>query len=128
MDKKSDERPKGYRDTHDPNLAYKGETFDCVVIDGSNLLAGGSELDTVTLAGVEATITAQSATQVNVSAGSSVAKSGDVVITANTGGNPLVVSFLSPEEYVKKGSQHRCFYSIQAVNKNQWNRSELYSM
>lgn len=41
MDKKSDERPKGYRDTHDPNLAYKGETFDCVVIDGSNCIVDG---------------------------------------------------------------------------------------
>ena len=41
MNIKKDERPKGYRDTYDPNLTYKGETFDCVVIDGSNCIVSG---------------------------------------------------------------------------------------
>ena len=67
-----------------------------VVIVGQYLLAGGNKLKSVTLAGVAAEITFQDQGKVTVVAAQSAAKTGDVTLTADTGG---VVTRLFGWEY-----------------------------
>jgi hypothetical protein len=63
----------------------KGQATTVVVIKGSNMLGGGSSI-TVTLAGVAVTkINSKSNTEISVIAKTGDAKTGDVVITADTG-------------------------------------------
>jgi hypothetical protein len=63
-----------------------GQHTTSVTITGTALRGAGSEVATVTLAGVEASITTESDTEVVVAAGeSAAAEPGDVVLTADTG-------------------------------------------
>ena len=63
----------------------KGQATTVVVIKGSNLLGGGNTV-AVTLAGFTVTkVNSKSGTEISVVAKTGTAKTGDVVITANTG-------------------------------------------
>ena len=63
----------------------QGQLGTRVTIDGSGMRGGGSSMASVTLAGVAAAITGQNDTRIVVTAASSSARSGHVVVTANTG-------------------------------------------
>jgi len=62
-----------------------GQEGTRVTISGSRLLGDGSVAESVTLAGISATITGATATQINVTAAASAARSGDVVVVSDTG-------------------------------------------
>jgi hypothetical protein len=62
-----------------------GQLGTVVTIDGARLFGGGDNLRRVTLAGERAPIVGQSNTLVTVTAPTATAKTGNVVLTANTG-------------------------------------------
>ncbi|EGD83315.1 hypothetical protein PTSG_03923 [Salpingoeca rosetta] len=62
-----------------------GQDGTRVVIEGERLLGDGDNVMSVTLAGVAATVTGASQSQINVTAHASTAKTGDVVVVGNTG-------------------------------------------
>ena len=62
-----------------------GQVGVVVTITGTDLLAGGTSLTTVTLDGTAATVQTESETQVVVVAASSAAGTGDVVLSSNSG-------------------------------------------
>ena len=62
-----------------------GQVGVVVTITGTDLLAGGTSLTSVTLDGTAATVQTESETQVVVVAASSAAGTGDVVLTSNSG-------------------------------------------
>jgi hypothetical protein len=72
----------------EPNEGQFGTTVD---IHGERLRAGGDKISRVTLAGERAQITSQNDTKVTVVAPTAAAKTGNVVLTANTGATVTLV-------------------------------------
>jgi hypothetical protein len=63
----------------------KGQVGVRVTITGNNMLAGGEEFVSVSFAGVNATIVSESNTEIVVRAVESDAKTGDIVLTSDSG-------------------------------------------
>ena len=78
-----------------------GQVGTVVVITGSNLRGNGTEVETVTLAGVEASIEEESDSEVTVIAAQSTNKTGDVVVTADSG---AVASLTNAFTYEHEGN------------------------
>jgi hypothetical protein len=91
-------QPEGRIDSVSP---AQGQDGTKVIIEGLNLRAHGKHVVNVTLAGVYASIVAESNTKVAVIAMHGNAQVGDVVLTANTG---ATVTLVDGFEYAVAGS------------------------